>query len=220
MRPFIFINIAASADGKISDERRKQMKISSEKDFKRVDRLRASCDAIMVGIGTVLSDNPRLTIKDDKLRKEREKNGLTANPLRVIVDSRCRIPPDSETLNDEAHTVVVVAEIADPERVSEIRKKAEVIVSGKDRVNLKNLVKRLYEHGIRKMMVEGGGTLNSGLLHEKLVDEIFVYHGNTIIGGKDSPTVVDGYSFNPPLKLKLLEFKKLGDGLLVRWKVL
>jgi len=220
MRPFIFINVAASADGKISNEKKEQVKISSQEDFERVDRLRASCDAIMVGIGTVLSDNPALTVKDEKLRKERVKRGLPANPVRIVVDSRCRIPVDAEILNDEAKTIVAVSELADSERVSEIGRRAEVIVTGEKKVNLRNLAEKLYEIGIRKLMVEGGGTLNSGLLHEGIVDEIYVYYGDILIGGKDSPTPIDGTSFNPPLKLKLVEMEMLGSGLLARWAIL
>lgn len=219
MRPFIFINVAASADGKISNEKKEQVKISSQEDFERVDRLRASCDAIMVGIGTVLADDPTLTVKDEKLREERLKRGLPANPIRVVVDSRCRIPAHAEILNDEAKTIVAVSELADPEKVSEMGKKADIIVTGKKKVNLRNLAEKLYEMGIRRLMVEGGGTLNSGLLHEGIVDEIWIYYGDILIGGRDSPTPVDGTSFNPPIKLKLLKMKRLGSGILTRWKI-
>lgn len=220
MRPFIFINIAASADGKISNERRERIKISSEEDFERVDKLRSSCDAVMVGIGTVLSDNPELTIKDEALRLMRLSKGLSPNPVRVVVDSRCRIPLNARILNENAKTIVAVAEVADSERIKEVEKKAEVIVSGGNRVELKNLAEELYKRGIRRLMVEGGGTLNSGLLREGIVDEILIYYGDVIIGGKESPTVVNGGSFNPPLRLELLEFNKIGEGILTRWKVL
>jgi 2,5-diamino-6-(ribosylamino)-4(3H)-pyrimidinone 5'-phosphate reductase len=219
MRPFVFINIAASADGKISNESRQQIRISCREDMERVDKLRASSDAIMVGIGTVLSDNPKLTVKSSILREQRIKNGLNPNPMRVVVDGRCRIPPDAEVLNEEAKTIVAVSELANPERVDKIKKRAEVLVSGKTKVNLKTVVKELYNRGIRRLMVEGGGTLNQGLLQEGLVDEIVMYYGNLIIGGKNSPTPVDGRSFSPVLELELIELERVGNGLVARWKI-
>jgi 2,5-diamino-6-(ribosylamino)-4(3H)-pyrimidinone 5'-phosphate reductase len=89
-RPFIFINSAMSADGKISTKQRKQVRISGKEDFDRMDALRASSDAIMVGIGTLLADNPSLTVKSPKRRLERKEAGLEENPARIVVDSKAR----------------------------------------------------------------------------------------------------------------------------------
>ena len=219
MKPFVFINIASSVDGKISDESRRQLKISCEEDFERVDRLRAESDAIMVGIGTVLADNPRLTVKSEELRRRRIVKGLPENPLRVVVDSRCRIPLDARILSDDAETVVAVAKVADREKVEWLKQKAKVVVFGESRVDLTALMKYLHEMGVRRVMVEGGATLNYGLLKEGLVDEIYVYYGNMIIGGANAPTVVDGSSFNPPIELELISVERLGKGVLTRWRV-
>ncbi|MFP3945944.1 MAG: 2,5-diamino-6-(ribosylamino)-4(3H)-pyrimidinone 5'-phosphate reductase [Archaeoglobaceae archaeon] len=216
MRPFTFINVAASADGKISDQKKRQIKISCEEDAERVDRLRASSDAIMVGIGTVLSDNPRLTVKNESLRSQRVADGKPSNPIRVVVDSRCRVPQTSHVLNDDARTILAVSEKAEKTRVEEISEMAEVIITGKERVNLSALSTRLFEIGIGKLMVEGGGTLNHSMLSEGLVDEIIVYYGNMIIGSGPSP--VEGNSFDPPLRLELSEMEKIGNGVFVRWR--
>lgn len=219
MKPFVFINIAASLDGKISDESRKQLRISCEEDFKRVDRLRAESDAIMVGIGTVLADDPRLTVKDEELRRWRIKQGKPENPIRVVVDSGCRIPLNAKVLNDEAKTIVAVSKLADRSKVEKLRQKAEVVTFGESKVDLTALMDYLYEIGVRRVMVEGGATLNFGLLKEGLVDEIYVYYGSMIIGGAKAPTVVDGSSFNPPIELELISVEKLGRGVLTKWKV-
>lgn len=220
MKPFVFINIAASIDGKISDESRRQVRISCEEDMRRVDALRASSDAIMVGIGTVLSDDPRLTVKSEELRKKRIEKGVDANPIRVVVDSRCRIPPDAKVLNSEAKTIVAVSKAANPDKIDEIRKKADVVVLGDKKVDLRALMEYLHSIGVRKLMVEGGATLNYGLLKEELVDEIYVYYGSIVIGGANSPTIVDGISFSPPVRLELMEVSKLGRGILAKWKVI
>ncbi len=220
MKPFVFINVASSADGKISNDSRERVRISCDEDLKRVDMLRAESDAIMVGIGTVLSDNPRLTIKDERLKEMRIRRGLSKNPIRVVVDSRCRIPLDARILDEEAKTIVAVSGIADKERIKILRDKGvEVVVFGEDKVDLKALMRYLYEIGVRKLMVEGGATLNYSLLKEGLVDEIYIYYGNMIIAGRNSPTVVDGFSFRTPIKLELIDLRRIGDGILVRWKI-
>ncbi|WP_457548606.1 2,5-diamino-6-(ribosylamino)-4(3H)-pyrimidinone 5'-phosphate reductase [Archaeoglobus sp.] len=221
MRPFTFINVASSVDGKISNEKRIQLRISCEEDLRRVDELRAKSDAIMVGIGTVLADNPKLTVKSEELRKRRLVKGKDENPIRVVVDSKCRIPLDANVLDKSAKTIVAVSNLADLEKVDALRKMGvDVFISGDDKVDLKALVEYLYNLGVRILMVEGGATLNWAMLKEGLIDEIYVYYGNMIVGGKDSPTVVDGKSFDPPIKLELIGVEKLGSGVLARWRVL
>ncbi len=219
MKPFVFINVASSVDGKISDESRRQLRISCEEDFRRVDELRAESDAVMVGIGTVLADDPRLTVKSEELRRWRVKRGLPENPIRVVVDSRCRIPPNARVLGGEAETIVAVSRVADRNRIERLRERAEVVVLGENRVDLVALMRYLHERGIRRVMVEGGATLNYGLLKEGLVDEIYVYYGNMIIGGAKAPTVVDGTSFDPPVELELISVERVGRGVLTKWRV-
>jgi len=97
-RPFVFINAAMSADGKISAVKRTQTRISGTEDFERVDALRAGSDAIMVGIGTVLADNPSLKVKSEERREERKRAGKDENPWRIVVDSTARTPVDAERL--------------------------------------------------------------------------------------------------------------------------
>ncbi|HIP57812.1 MAG TPA: 2,5-diamino-6-(ribosylamino)-4(3H)-pyrimidinone 5'-phosphate reductase [Archaeoglobus profundus] len=219
-KPFVFINIAASVDGKISNEQRRQIRISSNEDLRRVDRLRAESDAIMVGIGTVLSDDPKLTVKSEELRLERIKRCLSENPIRVIVDSKCRIPLNAKVLNDEAKTIVAVSRQANKNKVKVLMERGvEVVEFGEKLVDLRELMNYLYNIGVRKVMVEGGATLNYSLLKEKLVDEIYVYYGNIIIGGQNSPTIVDGQSFNPPINLELISVERLGNGVLTKWIV-
>ncbi|MDD4898609.1 MAG: 2,5-diamino-6-(ribosylamino)-4(3H)-pyrimidinone 5'-phosphate reductase, partial [Methanocellales archaeon] len=179
-RPFVFINAAMSADGKISTYRRSQVKISSYADMKRVDELRAGSDAIMVGIGTVLADNPGLTVKSAE-----------KNTIRVVVDSMARTPVDAEVISRKGGpTIIAVSKSAPSERVEALREKAEAIAVGDERVSLSELLADLKNRGIERLMVEGGATLNWSLISEGLVDEIYVYIGNMIIGGKTAPTLV------------------------------
>ncbi len=213
MRPYVFINIASSLDGKISNEERKQLRISCKEDFDRVDELRASADAIMVGIGTILADNPKLNVKNKELREKRLREGKTENPIKVVVDSKCRIPETAEVL--EGKVIIAVSKLATRENIEKIAKKAQIVVFGDNKVDLKSLLNFLYEQGVRRLMVEGGGTLISSLLREGLVDEMFIYYAPIIIGGSNSPTICDGRAFEVPIRVKIVSFKKLGEGILL-----
>ncbi len=222
-RPFVFINLAMSADGKISTVKRRQIRISGEDDFDRVDALRAECDAIMVGIGTVLADDPSLTVKSAKMREIRRNAGKDENPLRVVVDSRARTPIDAEILNKgEGARVIAVSEQAIVEDVGKLGDKAEIMVGGIDAVDLKKLLYLLWQRGVNRLMVEGGATLNWSLLSQELVDEVYIYVGNIIIGGEGAPTPVDGSGFlseEAMTKLELLSTERIDEGVLLRWRV-
>lgn len=184
MRPYVILNAAMTLDGKIATKTGSS-EISGEEDLRRVHELRRECDAIMVGINTVLADDPRLTVH----RVDAEEGD---NPVRVVVDSRARTPLDFRVLNDEAPTVIGVSESAPISRVNELRKRAEVVVAGKDRVDLRLLLERLHEMGVRRLMLEGGSTLNYSMLTEGLVDEVRVCIAPMIAGGREARTLVDG----------------------------
>ncbi len=222
VRPFVFINTAMSADGKTSTFERKQVRISSKEDFERVDELRAGADAIMVGIGTVLADDPSLTVKSKERQDKRVRQGKHENPVRVVVDSSARTPVDAEVLEKGAGKRIVAVSRAAPEsRVKKLSKKAEIITAGDREVDLERLMVELKKQGVNVLMVEGGGTLNWSLISLGMMDEIHVYIGGRIIGGKNAPTLVDGKGFRGgeqmPL-LDLIEVKQLNDGVFLKWK--
>lgn len=220
-RPFVFINSAMSADGKIATIERKQTRISGSLDFDRMDELRASSDAIMVGIGTVLSDNPSLTVKSKERKDKRLKMGLSENPVRIVVDSSGRMPIDSDILiKGEGKRMIAVTERIPPEKVKELSKYAEIIVTGKEQVDLEALIFELKNKGIDRLMVEGGATLNWGLISCGLVDEIYTFIGNMIIGGKNAPTLVDGEGYACDFsRMMLISCQRSEDGVLVKWKI-
>jgi 2,5-diamino-6-(ribosylamino)-4(3H)-pyrimidinone 5'-phosphate reductase len=223
MRPYVVVNIAMSADGKISTRERRQVRISGAQDFTRVDRLKAGCDAVMVGIGTVLADDPSLTVKSEECREYRRKQGWDEHPIRIVVDSSGRIPPEASILHKgEGKRVVAVSKRADAAKIALLEKKARVIVAGEDEVDLCALMNELGAMGIHRVMVEGGGTLIAGLIEAGLVNEIFTFIGNIIIGGKDSPTFADGEGFileSAFPRLTLLEACRIECGILLHWNV-
>jgi len=221
-RPFIFINSAMSADGKLSTKERKQVKISGKLDFERMDELRAHADAIMLGIGTVLADDPSLTVKSPERKAARKASGKSENPVRIVVDSAARTPLDADIFKKgEGLRIIAVSNSAPAERVKILEEKALVVKTGAHRVDLTELATKLKEMGINTLMVEGGATLNWGMLSAGLVDEIYTFVGNLIIGGKTAPTFTDGEGFTEAelLGLELISAEKIEEGILLKWKV-
>ena len=217
-RPFIFINSAMSADGKISSVDRKQVRISGQEDLTRVDALRAGSDAIMVGVGTVLADDPGLRVKSKDFREARQEKGRPENPLRVVADSQARTPPDAKILGPGC--LIAVSSSAPQDRLERLSQQCEIIKCGIEKVDLAELMAELYDRGIKRLMVEGGARLNWSLIKQGLVDELYVYIGNLVIGGESAPTLVDGQGFRESFpRLRLDSVEKLDEGVLLKWSL-
>jgi 2,5-diamino-6-(ribosylamino)-4(3H)-pyrimidinone 5'-phosphate reductase len=215
----VVVNAAASVDGKLSTRERRQVRISGEADFDRVDRLRAAADAVLVGVGTVLADDPHLGVKSGDRRVERLRNGRAANPARVVADSRARTPTDATLLDDDAETYLLVADAADAERVDALRAAgATVIRAGTDRVALPAALADLEEEGVGRLLVEGGGELIFSLFEAGLVDELSVFVGSLVIGGRDAPTLADGEGFLDDFPtLDLVGIDRVDDGVVLQY---
>ncbi|MDV0443037.1 2,5-diamino-6-(ribosylamino)-4(3H)-pyrimidinone 5'-phosphate reductase [Methanorbis rubei] len=221
MRPYVIINAAMSADGKISTKEHRQTKISGDQDFARVDRLRADCDAVMVGIGTILADDSSLRLKNPDLIAERASQGREEQPMRIVIDSQAKMPTDGDMFKKgTGRRVIFVSDKALEEKVVALAKQATVIRAGREQVDLEVVLDKLGEMGVQKLMVEGGATLLWSFTSQRLFDEIRIYVGALIIGGMDAPTLVDGTGFTraegfPRLTLKNVE--RIDDGLLITW---
>ena len=217
----VVVNAAMSADGKLSTHRREQIAISGATDFERVDRLRADSDAVVVGVGTVLADDPHPDLDDPELVADRERSGQPSHPARVVADSRARTPPDARILDDVAETIILTARRAPDERIEQLRATgATVIVAGDEQVALQAAFETLNDRGIESVMVEGGGELIFSLFAAELVDELSVFVGNVIFGGADAPTLADGDGFIDSFPtLSLTDLERLDDGVLLRWTV-
>ncbi len=215
------VNAAVSVDGKLSSRRREQIAISGEADFDRVDRLRAESDAVMVGVGTVLADDPSLTIDDQQRRENRLDSGLSENPARVIADSHIRTPPDATVLDDRAESFLLVSEAAPSDFVAQMEKQgASVIATGENRADLSSAFEELSSHGIENLFVEGGGEVIYSLFEQDLVDRFSVFVGSLVIGGRDAPTLADGDGFVedfPQLTLESVE--QIDDGVVLEYDV-
>lgn len=215
MRPYVILNAAMTLDGKIATKTGSS-EISGEKDLVRVHELRKEMDAIMVGINTLLADDPRLTVH--KIEAKREDN-----PVRIVVDSKARTPLNFRILNNDAPTIIAVTESADSLKVEELEKRVTVLKCGKDRVDLKSLMKELSRRGIKTLMLEGGSTLNYSMFENGLVDEIRVCVAPMIVGGVQAKTLVDGEGIDKmkdAIKLELIRSYSLGPDLILEYRVI
>ncbi|MBO5600642.1 MAG: 2,5-diamino-6-(ribosylamino)-4(3H)-pyrimidinone 5'-phosphate reductase [Candidatus Methanomethylophilus sp.] len=205
MKPFVLVNCAMSADGKLAGPERKQVRISSEEDMVRVKNLRKRYDAILVGVGTVIADDPHLTIKNATYEE---------NPVRIVLDSHGRIPSDARVLDDRAPTVIVT----NNECTKDWGSNVTVIRGGSGRINLTDVLHILAKDlGIENMIVEGGGEVIASFFREKLVDRYSLFVGGLLIGGRTSPTPADGEGWLAPegIKLSLDSAEVLGNGALL-----
>ncbi|MEI7648290.1 MAG: dihydrofolate reductase family protein, partial [Methanomicrobiales archaeon] len=161
--------------------------------------------------------------KSEECRTGRLNRGVDEHPVRIVVDSTARIQSEAAVLHKGAgKRIVAVSRRADPKKIAALQSYATVIIAGEDEVDLAFLMDKLGEMGIRRVMVEGGGTLIAGLITAGLVNEIYTFIGNMIIGGKDSPTFVDGEGFileSGFCRLNLLEMDRIESGVLLHWNV-
>jgi 2,5-diamino-6-(ribosylamino)-4(3H)-pyrimidinone 5'-phosphate reductase len=222
VRPFVTINTAMTVDGKIDTVERTGAVISSPRDWERVDRLRAESDAVMVGGHTLLGDDPRLTIKSPALRNERRARGLDENPIKVGIISKIEDPQAGPTLHEAsrfitsgpARRIIFTTDQTNPAQSARLRALgAEVYVMGEHRVDLAVALRQLYRLGVRRLLVEGGSTLNAELLAQRLVDEIYLYLAPLIFGGTSAPTLAggDGLKGEDAISLRLLDLEKIDD---------
>ena len=221
MRPYVILNAAMTLDGKIATQIGSS-NISGKEDLKRVHELRKECDAIMVGIGTVMADDPRLTVhKIDAYPED--------NPVRVVVDSKCRTPESARITNKDARTIIAGAnEYKDDfivsDRYETFKKRGvDFFFSGDKRVDLSLLMSYLHEEGINKLMLEGGATLNFSMIKAGLIDEIRICVAPMIVGGANAKTFFDGEGFDlmdEAVKLELTDSYSLGKDLILTYKVL
>ena len=215
-RPHVIVNCAMSADGKIALPGRRPAQISSEEDLLRVHQLRAKCDAILVGVGTILADNPKLYVSPTRVKDP-------PAPLKIVLDASGRTPADAAFLSTPGRSIVATVRRSEELLAGRLGDKADVRAFGDDElVNLQELLEHLAHQGVRTLLVEGGGTVIWSFFRSGVVDEFQVYVGPLVIGGEDAPSPADGEGFasmGGAVRLEMVSFERLGAGVWIRYRV-
>jgi 2,5-diamino-6-(ribosylamino)-4(3H)-pyrimidinone 5'-phosphate reductase len=206
MRPFVHVNCAMSADGKIAGADRKQVRISSDEDLARAKELRKKYDAVLVGVGTVISDDPHLTVKGW---------GVDENPLRIVIDPHGRTTKDAQIVDERARTVILTDSACKTEWHG-----VDVIRCGSP-FDLRGALHELSVLGVESILVEGGGETIASFFREGLVDRYTVFVGGLLIGGRDAPTPADGDGWlrDGGVELRMKSAEMLGNGVLITYDV-
>jgi len=205
-RPAVWVNCAASLDGRLAYAGGRRAELSCPEDRVRVQRLRANADAILVGVGTVVKDDPSLRVHWEEIGKPPAKN-----PTRIVVDASGRTPTTARVLDGTAPTIVATTEGA----VRNFPPIVRTVVAGSDRVDLGRLFPMLYGLGFRRLMVEGGSEILSSVLRAHLFDRCTIYYAPVVIGGTSAPPVVSGPDTHGPeeaVGLELVSVETVGVG--------
>jgi 5-amino-6-(5-phosphoribosylamino)uracil reductase len=217
-RPYTMLSCSVSLDGYLGD-RTPRLALSNEADFERVDEVRASCDAILVGAATVRTDNPRLLIRSEARRAERTARGLAPSPMKVTVTGRADLDARSNFFaTGEAEKLVYTASPRVPEARERLGPVATIVDGGR-RVRMRRLSEDLAERGVDRLMVEGGGIVHTQFLSDDLVDELQLVVAPFFVGDSSAPRFVsDGrFPWNAQRRAKLAEVRQLGDVVLLRY---
>lgn len=210
MKPWVSIVSGVSIDGKISPDRGVPSKHTMPLPLevrKYLHSLRAKFDAISVGCNTVRLDNPYLRVEYVEGK----------NPVRVIPCNRLDISPDMNVFEPPESSILITSEEADSHRIEAFRKKGVlVLTAGKKKVNLKVMLEKIYQLGIRSLMVEGGAKLNGSLISQRLVDELIIIHHPLVMCSGSAPSFAEGKSSRPVL-FRLTEFQVIEGFLITRW---
>jgi 2,5-diamino-6-(ribosylamino)-4(3H)-pyrimidinone 5'-phosphate reductase len=199
-----------SADGKIALRTRRQIHISNEEDKRRVHKLRNSSDAILVGVETVIADNPKLTVNPKYVKRPR-------HPLRIVLDSKGRTPKNALVLDGTSKTLIVTNE-----KCKKVFPNAATTRCGKHEVDLKKLMRILEKKGTRTLLVEGGSKVIWSFLRSRIADEVNIFVGSMVIGGDKSPTPAGGAGAETEkaiVALRLRRMKAVGNGVLLTYEV-
>ena len=197
--PYIILSAAISLDGKIATKNG-YSKLSSKQDIIRLHKLRSKVDAILVGKNTVLKDDPLLTVRYSKGK----------NPIRIILDSKGSISKNSKILqtSNKIPTIIAVSKQISKSNLNKLNKfPVDIIITGSNTVNLKLLLKKLSDKKIKRILVEGGGTVNWEFIKNNLFDELVITLSPFLIGSKESISFIHGQGFrkisdSPNLSIK------------------
>jgi 5-amino-6-(5-phosphoribosylamino)uracil reductase len=219
-RPYVLLSVAMSVDGCIDDASAARLILSNEADLDRVDEVRAGSDAILVGANTIRRDNPALLVRSEARRSGRAARGLPASPARVTLTASGDLDASARffTAGEGARLVYVPAAAAARvrERVGGLAG-VQVVGVGEHRADLPGVLADLAARGVRRLMVEGGGSVLAQFLAEGLADELDVVVAPLFVGDPAAPRITGAGAGAPGRRMHLAEVRPIGDVVLMRY---
>ncbi len=218
-RPYTLLSCGMSIDGYLDNASVTRLSLSNDADFDRVDAVRASCDAILVGAATVRNDNPRLVVRSGARREQRLARGLRPSPMKVTVTQRACLDPRSAFFSaGEVEKLVYCASSSVREARDRLGSVATVLDGGQP-VDMHRLSEDLASRGVMRLMVEGGGTVHTQFLTAGLADELHLVVAPFFVGDSRARRFVsDGcFPWNSQRRATLAEVRQIGDVVLLRY---
>jgi 5-amino-6-(5-phosphoribosylamino)uracil reductase len=218
-RPYTLLSCSMSIDGYIDDASEHRLLLSNAADFDRVDAVRASCDAILIGAATIRGDDPHLLVRTDARKAERVAKGLSPSPVKVTVTDCAELDPGAKFFTaGDAQKLVYCASA----HVGDARARfgsVATVIDGGHPVAMHALSEDLYSRGIRRLMVEGGEKIHTQFLSGGLVDELQLVVAPFFVGDSRAPRLVSdgGFPWTPDRQARLVETRPIGDVVLLRY---
>lgn len=217
-RPYVLLSCAMSVDGYIDDTTPERLLLSNAADFDRVDKVRAGSDAILIGATTMRRDNPRLLVNSEERRAQRIARGLPAYPLKVTITASGDLSRDLKFWHHGGDKLVYCPDIAAPKVRETLDGLADVVGTGPT-VDLGKMLDDLGSRGIRRLMVEGGGTIHTQFLTQGLADEVHLAIAPILVGDSAAPRFVNNGQFpgGSTHRMRVAEVRSIGDVVLIRY---
>ena len=215
-RPYVLLSVATSLDGHIDDTSKTRLLLSNAEDFDRVDEVRAGVDAIMIGAQTLRADNPRLIVNSPERRAKRVEDGKPEYPLKVTISRSGDLSADAKFWHHGGSKVVYTIKESVEKLVQELGTLAAVCAVGDDDVDMGLMLDDLGERGVRRLMVEGGGTIHTAFLSQGLADELHLAIAPIVVGEASAPRFLYEENFSSA-RMTLLDVTQIGDVALLRY---
>ncbi|MFC7933260.1 RibD family protein [Streptomyces cinereoruber] len=217
-RPYVLLSAAMSVDGYLDDTSPERLLLSNAEDFDRVDEVRASCDAILIGATTMRRDNPRLLVNSEERRAKRASEGRSEYPLKVTVTASGDLDADLKFWHFGGEKLVFTVDSAVDKVKATLGDLADVVSVGPE-LDWGLVLDELGRRGVGRLMVEGGGTIHTQLMSQDLADEVHLAVAPLLVGQVDAPKFLGtaDYPGGSTARMQLLEARAIGDVVLLRY---
>ncbi|WSK92539.1 dihydrofolate reductase family protein (plasmid) [Streptomyces sp. NBC_01278] len=217
-RPYVLLSAATSVDGCLDDTSDIRLMLSNSDDFDRVDEVRASCDAILIGATTMRRDNPRLLVNSAERRAKRIADGKPEYPLKVSVTATGNLDADLKFWHFGGEKLVFTVDSAVEKVRATLGGLADVVSTGPE-LDWGQVLDELGRRGIGRLMVEGGGTIHTQLMSQNFADEVHLAIAPLLVGQADAPQFLGTaeYPGGSAARMRLLEAQTIGDVVLLRY---